>query len=267
MPFDANGRWVPEDQSSVTQLNKMLASDSDYITLARKSGEQAANRRGLINSTIAGGAAQREAIAAAAPFAQQDAAQLAAQNLSKQDAGQTSDLASQQAAAALRAQQEAASSASRLSSQEAEQQLKYGTTITGMQSTSAADLARMNNDAEAQRVAAQLDADLKKTGMTLSAQDKANTVNALLAADQNYNNTFASIAANENIPAATRDAYLQNLVNVRQSGIDAVQKVYGISLSWGGETAKPVTPEPPPPAAVTPTPAFDASNFSYNGLF
>lgn len=55
------------------QLQGLLASNSPYIQQARQSGREEAAGRGLLNSSMAAGAAQREAIRGALPIAQADA--------------------------------------------------------------------------------------------------------------------------------------------------------------------------------------------------
>ena len=54
-------------------LNQLTNSDSLYMQQARQSGKNTAASRGLINSSIAAGAAEQAAISAAAPIAQADA--------------------------------------------------------------------------------------------------------------------------------------------------------------------------------------------------
>lgn len=78
--------FVNPDKSTVSgQLNTLLASDSPYLQEARYSGTKQAAERKLLNSSIAAGTSQREAIKAALPIAQQDAQTYAqAQNLEQQ---------------------------------------------------------------------------------------------------------------------------------------------------------------------------------------
>lgn len=56
------------------QMDTLLSAGSPYITRARTSAAQYANRRGLLNSSIAAGAGEAAAIDAALPIASQDAA-------------------------------------------------------------------------------------------------------------------------------------------------------------------------------------------------
>jgi hypothetical protein len=72
-----------EDDDVVNQMNKITSQDSDYMKLARTSGLQTANKRGLLNSSIAAGASQAEALRAAAPLAGQNASQAAQRNLAR----------------------------------------------------------------------------------------------------------------------------------------------------------------------------------------
>lgn len=74
---------VYENDDIVAQLNRITSQDSDYMKQARTAGLQTANRRGLLNSSIAAGASQAEALRAAAPLAAQNAQQMAARNLER----------------------------------------------------------------------------------------------------------------------------------------------------------------------------------------
>jgi hypothetical protein len=266
MPW-VNGRWVPEDDSSVTGLNKLTASDSPYITLARKTGMETANSRGLINSSIAAGTSQAAAIAAAAPFALQDANNTASKNLAFEQAGQASDLSAQdatqasalstqQAGQALTAQTQSEKAASGLSAQEYTQQGG----LLGIQGTQAKDLANLNNQAQAATTDKQIAAtssladtnnaaEMARTQATLASTERTAGTNALLQADANYETSFGQIAGNENIPAETRDAYLANIQAIRTSSQDAIQQMYGVSLNWGTTTAQ--TSQITPPAEGT----------------
>lgn len=86
--YDINGQEVPtptpsasrvpqtqvtREQTSRGQLDDMLASDSPLMQRAAMQGQQMANQRGLLNSSMAAGAAQGAMIDRAQPFAQQDA--------------------------------------------------------------------------------------------------------------------------------------------------------------------------------------------------
>jgi hypothetical protein len=66
-------RQVGQSELATTHLNQMLNSKDPYMQNARARGLQSAARRGLMNSSIAAGNAERSAIEAASPFAMQAA--------------------------------------------------------------------------------------------------------------------------------------------------------------------------------------------------
>ena len=67
---------VTPEMTAEGRLSNILQRGSKYLTQARTQGEQAAQRRGLLASSIAGQAGEAAAIQAAAPIAAQDAAAL-----------------------------------------------------------------------------------------------------------------------------------------------------------------------------------------------
>lgn len=72
--FDpVTGEVDPETSTVEGRLPGLLASEGKYISDARQRGIELANRRGLLNTSIAAAAAEREGIRAALPIAQQDA--------------------------------------------------------------------------------------------------------------------------------------------------------------------------------------------------
>jgi hypothetical protein len=85
MAYDANGMWKDEGESTAARVGDLTTSSSPYIQQAKQAGLQSANRRGLLNSSISAGAAEGEAIKAAAPIAQADANVAAQRNLSAQN--------------------------------------------------------------------------------------------------------------------------------------------------------------------------------------
>lgn len=81
MAVDANGNYVLEDDSVANRVAKITSGGSDMMKMARTQGMQAANRRGLGNSTMAIGAAEASALNAAVPIASQEASQVAQRNI------------------------------------------------------------------------------------------------------------------------------------------------------------------------------------------
>lgn len=71
---DLDRREVDANKETVSgNLNQLISDDSKYIQAARAGAAQTANSRGLLNSSMAAGAGEAEAIKAALPIATSDA--------------------------------------------------------------------------------------------------------------------------------------------------------------------------------------------------
>lgn len=79
-------RNVGDDELVRNQLTGLLDENGQYIQQARNQAAQAANARGLMNSSLAAGAGQAAAIQAGLPIAQQDAATYARTHGANMDA-------------------------------------------------------------------------------------------------------------------------------------------------------------------------------------
>lgn len=214
------------DASVETRLTGLLNADSSYMQAARKGGIRTAARRGLLNSSIAAGAGEAAAIAAAAPIASQDAAQIHAANQSRLEAnlqfGNATRLQAQQDATAMARQLEAQKSQASL--QQAE--LKAAMERLGIQ------------------VAAEKDIAAKSQSNALT-QTQINANSNLIG---NYLSAFGAMAQNPEIPAATREAYIAEMKTVISQGMGFATKLAGSTVTWGANTT-------PAPTATTRTTA------------
>ncbi len=75
----------PEDTVE-SRITALTGADSKYMDVARQGSMAQANRRGLVNSTMAAGAGEKAAIEAALPIAKQDAATLSQARIENQRA-------------------------------------------------------------------------------------------------------------------------------------------------------------------------------------
>lgn len=87
-PSTPQARTITSDETVSGRLNALLSGGSPYVESARNRGIEQANQRGLINSSLAAGTAERAAIDAALPIAQQDASTSAQSGFSAQQAQQ-----------------------------------------------------------------------------------------------------------------------------------------------------------------------------------
>ena len=85
--FDPVTRELDPTKETVEgRLTSLLDKESDYMKGARYRGEAFANKRGLLNTSMAGGAGEASAIEAGLPIAQQDAGTFFQQGRANQDA-------------------------------------------------------------------------------------------------------------------------------------------------------------------------------------
>lgn len=203
-PIDPN---TYENDDVVKALNDITSQNSDYMQLARTSGLQTANKRGLLNTSIAAGASQAAAIAAAAPLAAQNASQAAQRNETRLGAyftgqQQAADIASRDKMLQEQLASEEARLGRQLTSQEQMQQLdianqKY---LQTQALASTEKVAQMNIQAESDRL-----------GRTLTAQEEAQireiTAQKALQTQQiQSNQTIANLQAATQTNLATLDA-------------------------------------------------------------
>ena len=90
-------RDVQKEDTVQWQMDNLLDKQSRYITSARQRGTEQAAGRGLLNSSIAAGTAERAAIDAALPIAQQDASTYFSQGINNQNLANQFALARQNA--------------------------------------------------------------------------------------------------------------------------------------------------------------------------
>lgn len=262
---------APATDPTVEQrLNGLLDVNSDYIKRARNEGMQVANKRGLLNSSIAAGASQGAAIDRALPIAQQDA-DIAAQdrrlNVSvqaeadrlKQAAGYDMDRLTADAANNLIRDAAQAKSAQELAQVQ-------GTIQSALQSQGNTEqIQRMGVDLsnQLQLQDKQLQSDLSKIAasgnedirrlveagnqeritlqQSIAAQDRQAMASAMVNIFQVEEQLRAALLSNTNISATERAAYERTITQMGQPIRDFVNNLFGT----GGTSPAPGTTSTP----------------------
>lgn len=271
MPWDAQGRWIPEDDSVATRLTGLLGSGSQYIQQARAAGTRTAGRRGLLNSSLAAGAAEGAAIGAAAPIASQDASQTFQRNQAVLEGGinlNNQTTLNEQQNAATR-DRDAFNLTGQMTMQEREAGFAKERLALEQQGATAQQLREFD-----QRTAEQtrnIAAEAAGRTETLSSQERQNMMQADVALTQTqvqsnaqlsgqYLTAFSQLASDPNIPANVRNAYIAEFQRVMQQGQQLINVLGNTPISWNGSTPAtpapaPPPPPPPPPPAPAPAPA------------
>ena len=265
MPWDAAGKWIPEDDSVVTRLNGLLDSNSSYIQTARAAGTRTASRRGLLNSSIAAGAAESAAIAAGAPLASQDAQQTFQRNQAVLEGGinlsNTTTVNNQQNAAAAAAQAADFTGRSGLMSQEAEFTRQRDLLVAqGATEAQLREFTQRTAEQTAQLSSAERQQLLAADTNILQSQIAANS-----QLSSQYLQAFSTLASDPNIPANVRNAYIAEFQRVMTQGQNLINVVGTTPVNWGGTPTSPPQTNPTPIGTPIPAPTGPAPLPNYGG--
>jgi len=200
MPYAADGTWTPDDTDTATRVNNLTAQNSPLMQQARTQAKQASNQKGLLNSSMAVQAGEMAAYNAALPIASQDSTQAHASNLAKQNYKHSSDISAQE----------------------------Y-TQKSGLLNTELASREKIAAEAN--------EMEISKANMNVAANDREKATQSLVSMEQVYAEMFKSIAGNENIPSAARNAYTEHIGKLRDSSLGLVEQMFNINLQWGSSNS------------------------------
>lgn len=224
----------PDKDASVrNQITGLLSAGSPLLTQARTGAAQAANARGLLNSSIAAGAGEEAALRVALPIASQDASQIHAENLAGQSFRYTGALQGSQIAANAALQDGSIASQERLSAAAI-------AANAALQTLDATSRERINaNDIIGRQ---RLQDSLAATNVT--ASDRNNAQTALLTAQGNYANTIASLNSNAQMPSAERAAQMESAFQFLRASQNVIEQLYSIRVDWPTTSGAATVPPP-----------------------
>lgn len=235
-----------ESTTSAGRLNQMLQSNSPLMQRASTQGQQMANQRGLLNSSMAAGAAQGAMIDRAQPFALQDSSNLM-QNQRQDSAAQNEQAMLQSSTLAdsfLRNQQfqqegalnqqgmdiqaGLAQQQSGLQSQRDAQQFNYESGLIGQQADIQAE--RDQRIASLDQEQTRLQADLQEAAAQndLGRQQELNEQQAQIQTERD------ELLFDQDLDRTAQDYGLRSDI-LRQEGEQTLERLYGTSMAnaWG----------------------------------
>ena len=183
------------DESVTRAVTQTMAQDSPLMTQARTQGLQQAGRRGLLNSSMAVGAAQDSAYRAALPIAMQEAQQASARNMQSMDIAARERMMDTDIAARERMQQ----------------------ADIGFQS------AERSLDRELQE---------RIASWNLSSSDRNAAAQMLTNMESMFAENYRSVMGNPNLPADVRADQIRSMMRLRDAQIDFTQQMFDIQLQW-----------------------------------
>ncbi len=178
--------------NKVTEITKQ---DSPMMQAAATEGLKIANRRGLLNSSIAAGASQGAALDRALPIASQDASQDFQRN-------------------------------------SAARNFEYG--MASQDSSQASQAAMQKTEIGYQQAERKLDRTLqeKLASWNLKSSDRNAAAQSLYQMETLYSSAYQSIMQNTALSAAGRTAQLTSAKNLRDRQLNLTEQLYNIDLIW-----------------------------------
>lgn len=261
-----------------SQVKAIIDDNSPLMQQAATRANQAANSRGLLNSSIAVGAGQSAVLDAATPIANADAniyanANLAdasnkqQMNLANQNSSNTSNQFNSAAANTVKAQNSQLETNVNLSNAtEANRMAQFKENLQ-------ADTARFNASESNTLIKLGMDAQTR-TGLANIEASYKTLLQSQASAGELYKQMVlnsSNIMQNKDMDAATKQTALNNQIALLNSGLGVIGKIANIDmgdlLQFSGPAASEPAPgtalapvAPPPPPAAAPASPWDNNN-------
>jgi len=248
--------WTEQNADVTPRLKGLLDSGSPLMQQAETAGLQQANKRGLLNSSMAVGAAQGEAYKVAVPIASQEASQIHQRNLSGQQYQQEGVLQDQRIDSseriaelgeegALTRQTQQIQSNERISAAEIDsamarlrQQGVDQRTLQLMQDASQKERLGQELTSLEKRALDTLNEDVRQFNAGQGATARDATATAVNSVQDTYNRAVDSIIQNKDLNDANRTTALMNAAAVRDSSMKLIEQIYNVDLTWDSPAAQ-----------------------------
>lgn len=233
------------------RLADITKQSSPLMQQAKTDALKLANSRGLINSSMAVGAAQDATVRSALPIASQDAATALQQRLQANDIASTEWMQGRQIESNQVMQlRDIASTEGMAAAERALRQKLQDETLSAADRQQLADIAFRSEQAgldralsetqqqraiTAQSAEAQLDRDLQEriAKLNLNSNDRNAAASILVNMEAAYNDQYAAIMANTNLSSDQREQQLTAAKNLRDTRINFVEQLFAVDLIWG----------------------------------
>lgn len=216
---------APKSEDVAGEIGRVLDKGGPLMKQAQTTGLQMANRRGLLNSSMAVGAAQDEVLKVAVPIGSQQAQQNFQSN--QQDRG--------------------------FEQQRNLQSRDLNTRI---------DISNADRNTEREQRGLDRALQEKIASWNIDTDERKSASSMLTTMEQTFAAQYASIMGNTAMDAGTRERLIQNMQVERRNRINLVEQMYNIRLNWtdtgpfdiGAGSA--AAPAPSPVAAPATAPAL-----------
>lgn len=217
-PYQPPAAYTPGAGATVEgRMRGLLSSESPYIRGARQRAREEANRRGLLNSSIAAGAGERAAIESALPIAQQDAA-------ASHEAGMTGYQGQIEGALSSQAHGQ--------DIHKIGEQARYSSLLSAQEAQQATALEVVKQEGANYRQRVEIEADRALTGMRLSSDEKRTASQLIADLGDSYLAQIANIQRDPNVSPEAKTKVIEQLRFEYEQNVESVAGIYGIELDW-----------------------------------
>lgn len=251
-PVVAPKQYAPRGSDLVEgRMNGLLASNSAYMQAARKAGERTAHSRGLLNSSLAGGAAQKAAIESALPIAQQDSQSIINANMAGYQGDIDSFLIGRQSEESSKLSAQDFMQDSALSAQNAKQDFVSNSKLSAQDAAQQIELDRIQQAGANYRQAVEMEWNHQMAIMELESNERSAIADAMTKLGDNFQAKLAGIQVDADLTAAAKTSAIRDLQDAYQANIASIGAIYGVAISWTGLDFE--TTEDPAPTPTTDT--------------
>jgi hypothetical protein len=221
---------------------QIIGADSALMRDAAARGTATANRRGLINSSIGIGAAQKEVLGVAVPIASQESAQAASADNLKTQLASTEGIAARD----LTSREQLATAQITSTEGMARRELTSREKLSADQLASSENLANLDRTSREKLSADQISSNEGMSARDIASRESMNTAQIAAAERErlsnnqttlsgNYQQAITATLQNDKIPATERASVLAAIKADYNKAVLSMQQLYGIA---------PATPAP-----------------------
>jgi hypothetical protein len=240
-PGSTTGQYVTPEATVSGQLKTLLSKDSPYLREADTRAREEAQKMGLLGSSMAVGAAERERIKAALPIAQQDAQLYGTSALKEQEFAGTSALETQRA-----------TSESALGRQAHVENIE----ALGVQADHQMRLEAYSQDAATRRKKMEMEFQSSIANIEMDADTRQQYQASATELGTQYNADVSTILRTTTFATETdRDIALDQLEQVYKNNMNFLASASGVDLNWSTFTTRAVSDKAviQPPTVQQPT--------------
>ena len=231
MGAGTTSQFISPEATVAYQLDTLLNTDSAYMKAAEAKAREDANRKGMLSTSMAIGAAHRQAIEAGLPIAQQDAETYAKSDINKQTQAGESALQTQ------KFEQDAQLERQRFGQQGALDRSKAFDNLEALRLQGEINFEQEKMAQEAQDRRFEIEYSIKEQleNSKLSSDERRNYLNQMTSRGNQWDSTLATLLRD---PSFANEYERQKAIDIARTNyeddVNFMASAAGVELTWNG---------------------------------